>query len=179
MNLQSLRFSAYEFGIRQFRRFGLPSAILLCYLTALGLRRLEILESFGRIEMQLFHRAFGILLITVLVALVYDRIQGRTAPKVALKQAGSAARDQIREIKSRGPRHWVDLMFFSTLGLIALLGLLLHLKTRLHLGGWPGLELLHISHSLLVWYFLALILVKYYLTLTRWFGSLIGYLREN
>lgn len=171
--------SAYEFAIRQFRRFALPTAILLCYLTALGMRRLEVLEPFGRIEMEMFHRAFGIVLLAVMIALVYDLVQSRDSPKVGLKQAPSAAKEQIREIKSRGPRHWIDLLFYLTLALIAGMGLLLHLKTRLGLTGWPGLEGLRLSHTTLVWFFPSLILVKYYLTLTRWFGSLLAYLREH
>lgn len=179
MNLQGWFFSLYESVVRQTRRFGLPLALLLCYLTALGLERAEFLPAFDRIEMDLLHRAFGLLLFAFLLLLLYDRLQRSGRPKVGLSSAKNAAKKQFRQITEKGPRHWVDLLFLGGLSLIVLLGLLLHLKTRLGWTGWPGLQGLGALHGTLVWFFLSVILVRYYLVLTRGLVALLAYLRER
>ena len=103
MNLQSLVLSFYQSTVRQLDRWGLPLMLVLGYGTALGIRRMEGLVSLERIEMELLHRAFGLLLVGLMAVLAYDRWQ-----------SGRPLRGQLKGLKPRG---LVDVAFFS--GLLA------------------------------------------------------------
>jgi len=174
MNRQNLVISFYGLTLRFLRRFGLPIILLLCYLTAIGLRFLGDMNPFNRIDLELAHRAFGLLLCSLLVALMYDRFMVKKRKKVSL----SKAKDRLRELSAEGPRVWVTPLFFSFLGLIVLLGLILHFKTRLGVSGGVPLAWVYGLHSTIVWFFLSLILVRYYLTLSGWLASFWAYLKE-
>ena len=179
MNIQDLILISYQLILRQLKRFGLPLTLVICYLSAIGLRRVEVLASFDRVEMEQVHLGFGLLLCSVLVAILYDRLQQKrkSTGEGAFKHGYTKSR--LKKISELGPRYWVDLIFFICLSFIAVLGLALYLKTKLGWLRWINLEMLYAAHSTLVWYFLSLILVRYYLTLTRWVGSVLVYLRAH
>jgi len=175
MNLQGILLVSYEVTLRFLRRLGLPLTLLLCYFSAIGLRFLAVVSPFSRVEMELVHRSFGLLLCSLLVALLYDRFQAKKRRKVSL----SKAKARLAKLSSNGPKDWVDVLFYGFLGVIVLLGLVLHFKTRLAITGWIGLEWIYGLHSTLVWFFLSLILVKYYLTISGWLASFWAYLKEH
>jgi len=162
---QALVLVAYRSSVRQLSRWGLTLLLLLGYGTALGLRHFGVSMAFERVELVSLHRAFGILLVGLLLVLTYDRVQ--------------SGRPLKPDFKNATPSEWVDIGFFTGLGLIAVVGLLLHLKTRLGWHAWPDLAEIKLAHELMVWFFPTLILVRYYLWLTRWFKRVIAYLREN
>ncbi|MCP4295796.1 MAG: hypothetical protein GY786_09335 [Proteobacteria bacterium] len=178
MNIGDAIEKLYQSIMKRVYRWLLPMLILLSYLTAYSLKEVTFYQYVKRIELVTLHYLSGIALAIILLIIIYNFVY-HFLMKDDFKGERLIAISTFYNIRQSTPLFIVELTFYLTLTLVCLNGLLL-----LFIKYTSFQEYFSLSHNLIIlhqflgWFFLSIVLLKYYLVLVKWYENIIKYLRE-
>ena len=168
----------YQSILKRIHRWLLPLLILFLLGSAYGRTNPSVLVYFSWIELNALHFYGGWILCLVWLVIVYDFFFQLLSARSQMVPPSLSfnVKDTIQSKMMR----LVNILFYSLLFFVCLSGLI---KYGLKISWWqPLLEFhveIHLAHLGIGWLFISSALIKFYLTFTRWLGSLISYLREE
>lgn len=156
----------------------LPLILFLSYLSALILKEGSFKGYFSRIEVSTIHGLSGFLLMAVLMLFIYDWLYYYFLPqeraRILIKP-----RELLKLAKNQPISQQVDRWFYLILGVLALTGLCSYLSLKQGFNLFLSIPAWLYWHEILAWGFLFLLILKYYFTLTLWFGYLLQTLKRG
>ncbi len=168
----------YQSIMKRVYRWVLPMLILLSYLTAHSLKKVTFYQYIKRIELVTLHYLSGIALTIILLIIIYNFVY-LLLTKDDFKGEKLIAMSTFHNVRKSTPLFIVELTFYLTLTLACLIGLLLFFLKYTYFQKYFSLShTLIILHQFLGWFFLSIVLLKYYLVVVKWYENIIKYLRE-
>ncbi len=169
----------YESFFKKVHLWGLPSLLLLSYLSAIGLQNITSPQVFSRITLSVFHQLNGLFLVSVCFTIVYDILIRYLAKKhyffsfqqPLLMDTGQRSSSLFQRI--------IETLFFILLFLSCSTGILLYITSSIE-STFVGITTIQIQlfHHIVGWFFAPIVSIKYYLVLSAWIRTLILSLRE-
>jgi len=172
MKVQKIVFELYPSIIKRINSWVVPLMLILLYLSGHMSNSEIALIYISRIGLSAVHSISGFILVFALVVLVYDKIF-----YLYFAQPGDRSNAESGQTLLRLA---IDVVFYIILGCISCLGLFLYVMRFFN---WDPVFLdrpvLFIIHVLAGSFFIALIPIKYYLSMIKWYKDLMAYLREE
>ena len=171
MLIQKLIVKIYSSLLRRISSIIVPISLLFLLLSALGIKQYGVFKYFSYLTQTHFHIYSGVILILGLILLGYDN----------LTKSKGRKRKKIKEIGRfrLAPSELVDYLFYSLLMVLCLSGGLLYIDKYLYSHFYIYKMKAIILHEMVGIGLLSLGLVKYYLTVTKWYKGLIQYLKGD
>ena len=137
-------------------------------------------ESISRLGLVTIHLISGSLLVSLLIVIIYDSgISEILLKKKSEKRISKIRREWLRQ-RYKEKLTFTSVLFYCSLFLICLQGLLLCSIRYTSWGRFLPDEIgVVIVHDLFSKVFLVVFFVKYYLAFTKWARELLSYLREH
>lgn len=169
MLIQKLIIKVYSSLLRRISSIIVPASLLLLLLSALGIKQIGVFKYFSYLIQTHVHIYGGIVLILGLILLGYDNL---------IKSKGRK-RKKIKQISrfNLTPSEVIDYLFYGLLMLLCLSGGVMYVDKYLHSYLYLYKLKIIILHEMIGIGLLSLALVKYYLTLTKWYKGWIQYLK--
>lgn len=172
MNIQKIVIELYPSVVKRISSWILPLMLTLLYLSGFSANSEFAFVYVSRIGLVTLHTICGFILIFALAVLVYNKIVYFPSPLYRDNQTPESGTTVSRLV--------VDVLFYLALGIISCLGLILY---SLKAFDWDPIFIdptfLFIMHVMTGSLFIALIPIKYYLSLMQWYKELLNYLRDE
>jgi len=178
MTIQNRVLLIYRSILKRIHNWLLPLLIIFLLGSAYGKTNPTVLTYFSWVELNALHFYGGWILCLICLLIVYDfffRIlssQSQIDPPFPLYDDRDGVPSRLMGL--------VNTLFYALLFLICLSGLI---KYGLKILVWQRFSEYYVEINLvhlgIGWLFISSALIKFYLTFTRWLGSLISYLREE
>ncbi len=180
MTFQNIVLTVYPSIVKRIHSWVLPLVLFLSYGSIYCLKNGQVLDFFSRIGIATVHIYTGFLLILLLAILFYDLVFRYLTRQNGNKLIKNVQTTILGRIKSITPRTFIDYIFYLSLLFMCLVGLLLYsYRFSFEIDCAPDQTTVAIVHSICGWFFLSVVPIKYYLSLTRWYEELIAYLRAD
>ena len=178
MKIRFLILKIYSSIFKRIHSWGLLILIGLVFLSSIGLKFQLTLTLFGRLGLMSLHLFCGFLLVLFFTIISYNYILTKLSGKQILGDDSSGIHSPPIELS--GKRLLVDKIFYVLLSIVCLLGLLYYFiqafSIDFYLFNQNAISLLHVIFG---WFFISIVLIKYYLTFISWFVGMNSYLRDN
>ncbi len=178
MTIQNSVLLTYQSILKRIHSWLLPLLIIFLLGSAYGRTNPTALTYFSWIEVNALHFYGGWILCLVWLLIVYDFFFRLLSDRrqIALSSLSYDDRDGVPSKMTV----FVNTLFYLFLFLVCLSGLI---QYGLKNSWWQPFSEFHLeinlAHIGIGWLFISSALIKFYLTFTRWLGSLISYLREE
>lgn len=168
MLIHKLIVKIYSSLLRRISSIIVPISLLFLLLSALGIKQVGVFKYFSHLTQTHFHLYSGVVLILGLILLGYDNFTKSKGRK----------RKKIKEIGRfrLSPSEVVDYFFYALLMVLCVSGGILYIDKYLYSHFYIIKMKTIILHELVGMGLLSLGMVKYYLTLSKWYRGLIQYL---
>lgn len=178
MTIQDSVLTAYRSIIKRIHGWLVPLLIIVLLGSIYGRTNPEVLSYFSWIELNAVHFLSGCVLCLAFALFIYDfffrLLSSRSRIETVSRSYG------IIGVISSSMMGLINTVFYIIFFLVCFSGLL---QYSLKYSGWQlfseysfEINLAHIGFG---WLFISSAVVKYYLTVTKWLGGLILYLRED
>lgn len=171
MIIQESILAIYASMVKRIRSWLLPVILILLLSSAYGRTNPVVLSYFTSIQLASTHFFLGWLLGLIWLILVYDFFFKLLT---GVRDAEEAA------WKTSRLTTLIDAVFCLLLILICVSG---YLQYAIRFSAWRPFYLhridINLAHITLGWLFISSALIKYYLSITRWFHHLLSYLRAD
>lgn len=159
--------------------WGVFLLLSMLYLTTFALKFPAVTKLFSRAGLMSVHVFCGFTLILVFILIAYHYLLGVTFGTDLDSEAQGTYRIITYRLISMGSRWVINILYYSFLFLVCLLGMAYYvIKTYALDTVYFSLNLAFLSHAIVGWFFLSIFFVKYYLTITQWIEEMFHYLRE-
>ena len=180
MLIQRIVLRIYNAILKRVHSTLLPSALFFLYFSAYGFNRPDIIKVISKPTLFTIHIYAGLFLILLGMILFYDFTINRLI-KSKNRMVVDGKTIQYRKIfQSKSYRRMVDFLFYFSMTITGIIGLLLYLRiyytefSIIH--DQLFIRLLHVKIGL---FLISIIILKYYLTLTMWFDRFMHYLKTH
>lgn len=179
MKINDLIIQGYKRVIPRIKRWILPLTLVLAYLSGFAQTQTVVFRFVKRIELTSIHYFCGMLLLVLWLVLMYNSLYLFLSKKrTYIIIAGKKKR--LKEAQRKGVYEGlVNFTFYLAFFIVCSLGMIAYGVQRGYLPDLvPYQNFSFIIHRVSSWFFLSVLSVKYYLSITRWYYSLIHYLKE-
>ncbi len=178
ITIQNRVLLTYQSILKRIHSWLLPLLIIFLLWSAYGKTNPTVLVYFSWIELNTLHFYGGWILCLVWLLIIYDFFFRLLSVRSQINP-----RSLPYDVSDRVPSTMMGLvnaLFYLLFFLVCLSGLI---QYGLNILWWqPFSEYyveINLAHLGIAWLFISSALIKFYLTFTRWLGSLISYLREE
>lgn len=180
MKIQFIVLKIYSSIFKRIHSWGLLSLLLLIYLTSVSIKSPMMVRLFGRIGLMSLHVFCGFILGLFFIIIAYNFLLTTFFKNKKGGEESKTAPTPGIDYQESGKRLLVDCIFYTFIFLICLLGILYYAMRAFSLETFfisqAAVSLLHV---IVGWFFMSIVLIKYYLTMVRWFHDVSHYLRED